>query len=121
MVRDTPSGWREDISQAAEESLPASRVDRAIGVEPLGDRIRVGEQVPAERLGALRDDPAAIDRTPEYLDGLRRLLAEEPTPREFFDTIVGRYPDWLNRSPVWYNAHLLLGAPFPTTEGQEGR
>jgi glyoxylase-like metal-dependent hydrolase (beta-lactamase superfamily II) len=61
----------------------------------------------------LPDDPGSIDQTRQYLLGAQRLLAEEPTPREFFDTITSRYPDWLNLSPVWYNAHLLLGADFP--------
>jgi glyoxylase-like metal-dependent hydrolase (beta-lactamase superfamily II) len=59
----------------------------------------------------LPDDPAIIDQTRQYLRDAQRLLAEKPTPREFYDEIVARYPDRLNVGPVWYGAHGLLGGP----------
>lgn len=59
----------------------------------------------------LPDDPAVIDQTRQYLRDAQRLLAEKPTPREFYDEIVARYPDRLNVGPVWYGAHGLLGDP----------
>ncbi|MEU8824749.1 MBL fold metallo-hydrolase [Streptomyces sp. NPDC048636] len=61
----------------------------------------------------LPDDPAVIGQTRQYLRDARRLLAEKPTPRQFFDEIVARYPDRLNVGPVWYGAHALLGVPMP--------
>lgn len=59
----------------------------------------------------LPDDPAIIDQTRQYLRDAQRLLAEKPTPREFYDEIIARYPDRLNVGPVWYGAHGLLGGP----------
>jgi glyoxylase-like metal-dependent hydrolase (beta-lactamase superfamily II) len=61
----------------------------------------------------LPDDPAIIEQTRRYLKDAQELLASEPTPVEFYETMTGRYPTWLNPSPAWYNAHLLLGVPFP--------
>ncbi|MDX5562710.1 MBL fold metallo-hydrolase [Streptomyces sp. ID05-04B] len=61
----------------------------------------------------LPDDPAIIDQTRQYLRDARSLLAEKPTPRQFFDEIIARYPDRLNIGPVWYGAHGLLSAPKP--------
>jgi glyoxylase-like metal-dependent hydrolase (beta-lactamase superfamily II) len=57
----------------------------------------------------LPDDPAAIEQTRQYLQDAQQLLAEKPTPREFFDAITARYPDRLNHGPVWYGALALLG------------
>ncbi|WP_405512507.1 MBL fold metallo-hydrolase [Streptomyces canus] len=61
----------------------------------------------------LPDDPAIIDQTRQYLREAQRLLAEKPTPQQFFDEITTRYPDRLNIGPVWYGAHGLLGVPMP--------
>ncbi|MGP4086965.1 MBL fold metallo-hydrolase [Streptomyces sp. KR55] len=61
----------------------------------------------------LPDDPAIIDQTRQYLRDAQRLLAEKPTPQQFFDEITTRYPDRLNVGPVWYGAHGLLGVPMP--------
>jgi glyoxylase-like metal-dependent hydrolase (beta-lactamase superfamily II) len=58
----------------------------------------------------LPDDPAIIDQTRQYLRDAQRLLAEKPTPREFFDAIIALYPDRLNPGPVWYSAVALLSA-----------
>ncbi|MEU1481202.1 hypothetical protein ACFYZ8_06125 [Streptomyces sp. NPDC001668] len=66
----------------------------------------------------LPDDPAIIDETRQYLRDAQRLLAEKPTPQQFFDEITARHPDRLNIGPVWYGAHGLLGGPTPAaTEG----
>ncbi|WP_411088900.1 MBL fold metallo-hydrolase [Streptomyces sp. 061-3] len=59
----------------------------------------------------LPDDPAIIDQTRQYLRDAQRLLDEKPTPQQFFDEIIARYPDRLNIGPVWYGAHGLLGNP----------
>jgi hypothetical protein len=56
----------------------------------------------------LPDDPAAIEQTRDYLHTVIRLLADKPTPREFFDEMMRLYPDRLNPSPVWYGGHVLL-------------
>jgi glyoxylase-like metal-dependent hydrolase (beta-lactamase superfamily II) len=56
----------------------------------------------------LPDDPATIEQTREYLLNAQRLLSENPTPRAYFDAMVGLYPDRLNVGPVWYTAVALL-------------
>ena len=56
----------------------------------------------------LPDDPAIIDQTRDYLLNARRLLAEKPSPREYFDEMIALYPDRLNVGPVWYTAVALL-------------
>jgi L-ascorbate metabolism protein UlaG (beta-lactamase superfamily) len=62
----------------------------------------------------LPDDPATIDETRQYLRDAEQLLAKSPTPQEFFDEIIARYPDRLNVGPVWYGAHGLLGVEMPS-------
>ncbi|MDT5296962.1 MAG: hypothetical protein QOG79_204 [Mycobacterium sp.] len=59
----------------------------------------------------LPDDPAVIDQTRDYLLTAQRLLAEKPTPRVYFDEMLGRYPDRLNVGPIWYTAVALLSEP----------
>jgi glyoxylase-like metal-dependent hydrolase (beta-lactamase superfamily II) len=56
----------------------------------------------------LGDDPAVLEQTREYLLNARRLLAEKPSPREYFDAMIALYPDRLNIGPVWYTAVALL-------------
>jgi glyoxylase-like metal-dependent hydrolase (beta-lactamase superfamily II) len=58
----------------------------------------------------LPDNPAAIDQTRQYLRDVIRLLDDKPTAKAFFDEMITRYPDRLNRGPVWYGALGLLGA-----------
>jgi glyoxylase-like metal-dependent hydrolase (beta-lactamase superfamily II) len=56
----------------------------------------------------LPDDPAILDQTRDYLLEARRLLADKPSPREFYDQMIERYPDRLSVGPVWYSALRLL-------------
>ncbi len=56
----------------------------------------------------LPDDPAILDQTRQYLLDAQRLLGQRPSPREFFDQMVARYPDRLNPAPLWYSALGLL-------------
>ena len=56
----------------------------------------------------LPDDPAILEETREYLLNARRLLAQRPSPREYFDEMIALYPDRLNVGPVWYTAAALL-------------
>ncbi|MCW2654330.1 MAG: Metallo-beta-lactamase domain protein [Mycobacterium sp.] len=56
----------------------------------------------------LPDDPAILARTRDYLLDARRLLADKPSPREFYDQMIDLYPDRLNAGPVWYGALGLL-------------
>jgi glyoxylase-like metal-dependent hydrolase (beta-lactamase superfamily II) len=56
----------------------------------------------------LPDDPAILEQTRDYLLDAQRLLTEKPTPREFYDQMLDRYPDRLNRGPLWYGALGLL-------------
>jgi glyoxylase-like metal-dependent hydrolase (beta-lactamase superfamily II) len=56
----------------------------------------------------LPDDPAIIDQTRDYLRNARRLLAQKPSPQEYFDEMIALYPDRLNVGPVWYTAAALL-------------
>jgi len=37
-----------------------------------------------------------------------RLLGQQLSPREYFDQMVGKYPDRVNQAPVWYSALGLL-------------
>jgi glyoxylase-like metal-dependent hydrolase (beta-lactamase superfamily II) len=57
----------------------------------------------------LPDDPAVLEQTRDYLLDAQRLLTGKPTPREFYDQMLDRYPDRLNRGPLWYGALGLLG------------
>jgi glyoxylase-like metal-dependent hydrolase (beta-lactamase superfamily II) len=56
----------------------------------------------------LPDDPAILDQTRDYLLDALRLLAQKPSPREYFDEMIALYPDRLNVGPVWYTAVALL-------------
>jgi glyoxylase-like metal-dependent hydrolase (beta-lactamase superfamily II) len=56
----------------------------------------------------LPDDPAILGQTRDYLLDALRLLAEKPSPREYFDEMIALYPDRLNVGPVWYTAVALL-------------
>src|SRR5246127_1604873 len=40
-----------------------------------------------------------------------RLLAQKPSPQQYFDEMVALYPDRLNVGPVWYTAVALLSEP----------
>jgi glyoxylase-like metal-dependent hydrolase (beta-lactamase superfamily II) len=54
----------------------------------------------------LADDPAILEQTRQYLLDARRLLADKPSPREFYDQKLD--PDRLNPGSVWYGALGLL-------------
>ena len=56
----------------------------------------------------LPDDPAILEQTRQYLLDAQRLLGQRPSPREYFDQMVAKYPDRLNQAPVWYSALGLL-------------
>lgn len=56
----------------------------------------------------LPDDPAILDETRDYLLNARRLLAQKPSPQEYFDEMIALYPDRINVGPVWYTAVALL-------------
>ncbi|MGW1159515.1 MBL fold metallo-hydrolase [Streptomyces sp. NPDC002513] len=56
----------------------------------------------------LPDDPSILEQTRDYLLDAQRLLADRPSPREFYDQMLRLYPDRLNVSPVWYSALALL-------------
>jgi glyoxylase-like metal-dependent hydrolase (beta-lactamase superfamily II) len=55
------------------------------------------------------DDPAILDETRQYLQDVIRLLADKPAAREFYDQMIGLYPDRLNPGVVWLGARVLLG------------
>ncbi|WP_205017968.1 MBL fold metallo-hydrolase [Pseudomonas arsenicoxydans] len=57
------------------------------------------------------DDPVILEQTRQYLLDAIKLLAEQPTPREFFDKMIELHPDRINQGPLWYSAIGLLGAP----------
>jgi hypothetical protein len=38
-----------------------------------------------------------------------RLLADKPTPREFYDQMTALYPSRLNPGIIWLGAQALLG------------
>jgi hypothetical protein len=43
-----------------------------------------------------------------YLLDARRLLADKPSPRAYFEQMIDLHPDRLNVGPVWYGAVALL-------------
>jgi len=53
-------------------------------------------------------DPAILTTTRNYLLDAQRLLAGNPTPREYFDHMTRLHPDRLNVGPVWCSAVALL-------------
>jgi glyoxylase-like metal-dependent hydrolase (beta-lactamase superfamily II) len=58
-----------------------------------------------------RDDvPATIGETRRYLDDAARLLAAGPSREEFFDRMLGLYPDRINPYTVWLSARTLIPA-----------
>jgi hypothetical protein len=56
----------------------------------------------------LPDDPAILEQTRGYLLDAQRLLADKPSPREFYEQMLAGYPDRLNLGPLWYGALGLL-------------
>src|SRR6476646_2953146 len=64
---------------------------------------------PATKTRTLPDDPAILDETRAYLLDAQRLLADKPSPLEFYEQMLAGYPDRLNLGPLWYGALGLLG------------
>ncbi|MDT5068057.1 MAG: hypothetical protein QOK02_4212 [Mycobacterium sp.] len=56
----------------------------------------------------LPDDPAILQQTHDYLIDAQRLLADRPTPREFYDQMLLLYPERINLGTLWYSALGLL-------------
>lgn len=56
----------------------------------------------------LADDPVILNQTRDYLLDAQRLLAQTPSPQQFFDRMLALYPDRLNPGPLWYGALALL-------------
>jgi glyoxylase-like metal-dependent hydrolase (beta-lactamase superfamily II) len=56
----------------------------------------------------LPDDPKILDETRQYLRDAIRLLADKPTPLEFFDGMMKLHGDRLNPGPLWYSGLGLL-------------
>jgi glyoxylase-like metal-dependent hydrolase (beta-lactamase superfamily II) len=50
----------------------------------------------------LKDDPKSIQETRRYLDDVERVIASSHNAREFYDAMVGLYPDRKNRSALWF-------------------
>jgi glyoxylase-like metal-dependent hydrolase (beta-lactamase superfamily II) len=57
------------------------------------------------------DSPEIIQETRQYLLDSRQALAAAAGPKDYYDTIVRRYPHRVNPGPVWYGAVALLGGP----------
>jgi glyoxylase-like metal-dependent hydrolase (beta-lactamase superfamily II) len=56
----------------------------------------------------LPDDPKILEETRGYLRDTIRLLADKPTPLEFFDEMMKLHGDRLNPGPLWYSGLGLL-------------
>ncbi|MCB5909563.1 MBL fold metallo-hydrolase [Streptomyces pinistramenti] len=56
----------------------------------------------------LPDDPKILDETRQYLRDTIRLLADNPTPLEFFDEMMKLHSNRLNPGPLWYSGLGLL-------------
>ncbi len=55
------------------------------------------------------DSPRSIDGTRQYLLDFQARARTASTARELYDTMLARYPDWLNRGALWSSA----GSAFP--------
>lgn len=69
--------------------------------------VLVSDGVPRVTELRMPDDPAILGQTRQYLLDAQRLLGQRPSPREYFDQMVAKYPDSLNQAPVWYSALAL--------------
>jgi glyoxylase-like metal-dependent hydrolase (beta-lactamase superfamily II) len=56
----------------------------------------------------LPDDPKILDETRRYLLDAIGLLADNPTPLEFFDEMMKLHGHRLNPGPLWYSGLGLL-------------
>ncbi|RVW09259.1 MBL fold metallo-hydrolase [Prescottella agglutinans] len=56
------------------------------------------------------DAEHAIAATRQYLDDADELLRDEATATDFFDAMIGRYPNHLGRTVLWAGARALYGA-----------
>jgi glyoxylase-like metal-dependent hydrolase (beta-lactamase superfamily II) len=89
----------ESVGGGLEAWLTA--IDQVAGLQPRA-------VVAGHKNRDLPDDPAILDQTRDYLLDAQRLLTDKPRPREFYDQMLDRYPDRLNRGPLWYGALGLL-------------
>lgn len=65
------------------------------------------------RIRARTDDPRILDVTAEYLRTARQVIAKKPTPREFYDEMIRRYPDWVNPGTCGSTRSACLHKPEP--------
>lgn len=55
----------------------------------------------------LPDDPIVLEQTKQYLQDVMEIRAEAATAEEFYDRMIERHPNRLNRSPLWYGGLSL--------------
>jgi glyoxylase-like metal-dependent hydrolase (beta-lactamase superfamily II) len=47
------------------------------------------------------DGPRVIGQTRQYILDFQKLAEETTSPKELYDQMLARYPDWLNRGALW--------------------
>ena len=53
------------------------------------------------------DGPRVIRQTRQYILDFQELAARTTTPKELYDQMLARYPEWLNRGALWSSATVM--------------
>ena len=99
----TYNGVHQYLLESAEGGIEAwlKAIDKVAALSPRA-------VVAGHKNKDLPDDPTILYQTRDYLLDAQRLLADKPSPRQFYDQMINLYPDRLNVGPVWYGALGLL-------------
>jgi glyoxylase-like metal-dependent hydrolase (beta-lactamase superfamily II) len=97
------NGVHQYLLESAEGGIEAwlNAIDKVAALSP-------GAVVAGHKNKDLPDDPVILEQTRDYLLDAQRLLADKPSPRQFYEQMIALYPDRLNAGPVWYGAAGLL-------------
>ena len=97
------NGVHQYLLESAESGIEAwlNAIDKVAALSP-------GAVVAGHKNKDLPDDPVILEQTRDYLLDAQRLLADKPSPRQFYEQMIALYPDRLNAGPVWYGAAGLL-------------
>jgi glyoxylase-like metal-dependent hydrolase (beta-lactamase superfamily II) len=97
------NGVHQYLLESAEGGIEAwlNAIDKVAALSP-------GAVVAGHKNKDLPDDPVILEQTRDYLLDAQRLLADKPSPRQFYEQMIAPYPDRLNAGPVWYGAAGLL-------------
>lgn len=98
------------VHQYLVESLDGGLAAWRQAIEVL-DRLDARTIIAGHKNSKLDDDPARqIRETRRYLADADELIETEPTPEGFYQAMVKRHPNHLNRSSLWGSAQALYAA-----------